>query len=58
VGVVLQWEKLSHECGAWSGSGEQGIITFSAEWLGNLLSFFEGNTYDRGHRHFFTLCYF
>jgi hypothetical protein len=49
---------MEREQGAWSGSGEQGIITFSAEWLGNLLSFFEGNTYDRGHRHFFTLCYF
>jgi hypothetical protein len=30
---------MEREQGAWSGSGEQGIITFSAEWLGNLLSF-------------------
>jgi hypothetical protein len=35
-----------------------GISPFSTEWMGNLLSFFLGNTYDRGHGHFFLLGYF
>jgi hypothetical protein len=40
--------------------GERGarISPFSADMMGNLLSYFLGNTYDRGHGYFFLLGYF
>jgi hypothetical protein len=44
--MSMEWER------------EVGISPFSANKMGNLLSFFLGNTYDHGHGYFFLIGYF